>query len=92
MVSKNSFPKPNCEMGYSFEYLEEILSEEMFAEFNKWHYGQTGSICEGRQYNHVAKEYEPSACANSPHGFVAYRWDVERFLGMHGQAMKDWWD
>jgi hypothetical protein len=42
--------------------------------------GQTQTICDGREYNHEAKEYKPTACADSPHGMVVYPWDLERYM------------
>lgn len=80
-MDKN-FPSPNCEMGYSWTYLEEIMDEDTFKKFSYWMRGQTCSICDGRNYNHAAKAYEDSACVSSPHGGVAYSWDVRRFLGI----------
>lgn len=47
-------------------------------EFDKWMNGQTMMICDGRKFNHDTREYEPDC--PEPHGVVAYRWDVERFL------------
>lgn len=76
------FPKQDCEAGYSWDYLKEIMDEETFKDFSKWMAGQTCCICDGRNYNHIARQYEPSACVNNPHGGVAYRWDVHRFLGI----------
>lgn len=86
------FPGPDCESGYSWDYLEEIMDHETFVTFSRWMNGQTCTICDGRRYNHGTREYEPTECAANPHGGVAYTWDVERFLGIHGQAAKDLWD
>lgn len=41
--------------------------------------GQTMMLCDGRRYNHDAREYEV-ACGGVAHGVVVYPWDVERFL------------
>lgn len=95
MPRKNSnppikFPDPNCPSGYSWDYLEEIMTEETFKSFGRWMNGQTCTICDGRVYNHSTKEYQPSECASDPHGGVAYRWDVERFLGI--VPGKEIWD
>lgn len=89
---KNKFPSPDCKYGYSWVFLNEIMDEETFDEFSKWMSGQTCTLCDGRRYDHEAKAYFPSECAESPHGGVAYRWDVERFLGFHGKAAKEMWD
>lgn len=69
--------QPECHIGYPFRQLEGILGDRM-DEFSRWLAGQTISQCDGRKYNYDTKEYEPTGCG--PHGFVAYRWDVERFL------------
>lgn len=76
------FPEPDCEMGFSWKYLEEIMDAQTFAKFTYWMRGQTCSICTGTSYNHEAKVYEDSPCVASPHGGVAYSWDVKRFLGI----------
>lgn len=85
-----NFPDQDCESGYSWAYLEEVMDDETFARFSKWMAGQTCTICDGRRYDHAAKAYFPTACASSPHGGVAYRWDVERFLGI--VPGKEIWD
>lgn len=89
-METNKFPKQDCEAGYSWSYLEEIMDVETFRHFSVWMRGQTCCICEGRNYNHEKREYYPSACADSPHGGVAYTWDVHRFLGI--VPGKDVWD
>ena len=71
-------PKPNCESGYTQEQLAHILGPRL-GEFQKWHYGQTGAICEGRRYSHDTKQYYES-CGGVSHGFVVYAWDLERFM------------
>lgn len=83
-------PEPECESGYTPAQVEEIMGDRL-EEFNKWMYGQTGSICEGRKYNHGTKEYE-TACGGIAHGMIVYSWDLKRFLGIYGQEAKDWWD
>lgn len=88
--TKSTFPAPDCCGGYSWTYLEEIMDPDTFAEFSKWMNGQTCMICEGRKYNHETKQYEPDECADNPHGGVAYRWDVHRFLGI--VPGKEIWD
>ncbi len=89
---KVKIPKPDCESGYSWAYLEEILDPSTFQEFSTYMYGQTCTLCDGRRYNHDKKQYEPSPCVDNPHGGVAYSWDFERFMGIHGQVAKDLWD
>ena len=91
-VEKGNFPPADCEYGYSWDYLKEILDPKTFSDFSIWMRGQTCSLCEGRQYNHELHQYEPSACVENPHGPIAYSWDVKRFLGFYGQAVKDIWD
>lgn len=87
---KSNFPDPNCESGYSWDYLEHIMDNQTFAEFSAWMAGQTCCICDGRNYNHELRQYEPSVCADNPHGGVAYTWDVHRFMGI--VKGKDIWD
>ena len=70
--------EPECRMGYTHPQLVRILGERL-PEFNKWMYGQTMTLCEGRQYNHDTKEYEV-ACDGVAHGGVVYSWDLNRFL------------
>lgn len=70
--------KPRCRYGYTEEQVRTIMGDRMEA-FNKWFYGQTGTICEGREYSHELEKYVPTGCG--PHGYVVYPWDVERFLG-----------
>ncbi len=91
-INKTTFPAPDCEMGYSPEHLEWALGRDLYVEFQEWHAGQTGSICDGRRYDHESKTYYPTACAEDPHGFVAYTWDVHRWLGFLGQESKEIWD
>lgn len=75
-------PEPSCPLGYTREDLERhwgAKEGEPHPLFEAL-VGQTGSICEGRKYNHESGEYEPDACAEHPHGFITYVWDVERWL------------
>lgn len=81
-MDKVKFPAPNCTMGYSWDYLEEIMPIHVFEDFRHWMRGQTCCICEGRSYSHEDKQYYPDECAATPHGGVAYTWDVQRFLGL----------
>ena len=77
---KDSFPEPDCSAGYSLDYLQEILDYETFERFNDWMYGQTMALCDGKRFNHETRQYEPDC--ETPHGGVAYSWDVKRFLGI----------
>lgn len=91
-MTRNNFPAPDCEAGYSWFYIEEILPEEEFIAFRHWMRGQTCVICDGRRFNHETRQYEATDCANNPHGGVVYRWDFERYFGLHGVAAKEIWD
>lgn len=79
--------KQSCPQGLTHSDLDELLGDRR-EEFNRWMVGQTMSICDGRSYNHELREYELTECADSPHGVVAYSWDVERFLA--GLPVIDW--
>lgn len=68
---------PECKLGYPSRQVEEIMGDRL-STFNRWMSGQTRAICDGRNYNHDIKAYEPSGCG--PHGPVTYSWDVQRFL------------
>lgn len=72
-----TLPKPDCDGGYSVDLLEETLGAERFAELMAWMYGQTMMLCDGRRYDHDAKEYYET---HDSHGPVVYTWDVQRFL------------
>jgi hypothetical protein len=85
-----SFPEPECPGGYPWSQLEEVMDAELFAEFSHWMRGQTCMICDGRRYSHEDKCYYPDHCADNPHGGVAYKWDVHRFLELI--PGKDIWD
>jgi len=90
--NEETFPKPDCPSGYSWSFLEEILDEETFEQFGKWMSGQTMTLCEGRRYDHEAKEYRADECAGNPHGGVAYQYDLHRFLGFLGRYHQNLWD
>lgn len=77
IVAKNKLPKPACELGYTEDQIEEILGDRIKA-FNKWMYGQTQALCDGRSYNYEKKEYAPTGCG--PHGATVYSWDLQDFL------------
>lgn len=69
---------PSCPMGYTTEDLERYFGAVEGEEHPLWDqlHGQTGSACEGTRYNYDTEEYEPSACADHPHGFISYTSDV----------------
>lgn len=71
------FPEPDCDRGYSFDLLEEVLGDERFAELMDWMHGQTMALCEGHQYNHGTRAYYSTG---DVHGPVVYSHDVHRFL------------
>lgn len=74
---KNKLPLPLCKYGYTKEQIDDILGERS-EEFNRWMYGQTMALCDGREYDYAKKEYRSSDCG--PHGSITYKWDLERFL------------
>ena len=78
-------PPPECEFGYTVPQLRDMLGDR-FDEFDKWMYGQTCAVCEGRAYGHETKEYRES-CGGVAHGIVYYPWDVKRFL--NGRSVID---
>lgn len=60
-----NIPPPTCPFGYTTEDLNALFpTEEEMVAFNKWMYGQTMSICEGRTYNHEEGVYETTTCAD----------------------------
>lgn len=76
--SEMLLPAPECELGYPQSQLENIFTPEKFKEFFYWMRGQTIALCDGRQFIHEERRFEPTGCG--PHGYVFYPWDVERFL------------
>jgi hypothetical protein len=74
---KYRFTADTCQLGVTQAELREILGDR-YDPFLGWMHGQTMAICEGRQFNYETRQYEPSGCG--PHGLVAYRWDLEKFL------------
>ena len=76
-----------CPQGVTQDELEMILGDRL-PTFDRWMVGQTMSICDGRSYNHEKREYEATECADSPHGVVVYRSDLERF--QRGLPIYDW--
>lgn len=80
MIAGMSHPQPDCIYGYTQGQLDSILGPRRI-EFNRWMYGQTGAICDGRRYDHNLKTYVETGCG--PHGMVVYSWDLKRFLQNH---------
>lgn len=64
-----------CPLGVPVYVLEKRSDWEQIREMMV---GQTGAICDGREYDCAAGGYLPSACADNPHGFVVYRHDLRR--------------
>lgn len=77
MTTTKELEPPECELGYTVEQLQRILGDR-YEEFLFWMRGQTLAACQGKRYNHSAKEYEETGCG--PHGFAYYAWDLQRFL------------
>jgi len=69
----------SCPFGLTRADLEATLGGDL-DRFDQWFVGQTGSICDGREFDHSVRLYHPSVCAEHPHGFVVYPWDVRQFL------------
>lgn len=74
-------PEPECEAGYPHSQLQAILEPAVLTALHRWLQGQTQTICSGELYDWETKQNVPSGC-DRPHGYVAYKWDVERFI--HG--------
>ena len=68
---------PECVLGYPRAQIAKIVGDRLDA-FDHWMRGQTAAICDGKRYDHEAREYQPTGCG--PHGVVIYPWDVENFL------------
>ena len=83
------FP-PSCPMGYTRGDLENHFGAVTGQPHSLWQQliGQTGAICEGKRYNHEKREFEPTECADNPHGFISYTWDVLEWY--RGQPVSDW--
>lgn len=71
----------SCPMGLTESDLAALFPDPIErTKFNKWMFGQTATMCEGRQFNHDTREYEMTDCAEHPHGYITYRHDVEQYL------------
>ena len=73
-----NLPAPACECGFTRDQVEAIMGERI-AVFDKWMYGQTMTLCEGKKYDHDKKEYQ-EACSGVAHGPVVYDHDLRGFL------------
>jgi hypothetical protein len=76
-MKSSELPKPECKSGYTNNQLEQMLGAR-YKEFMKWMYGQTMTLCDGKEYDHELKEYKNTNCG--PHGAVVYPWDLKGFL------------
>ena len=72
--------RQSCPYGLTEYDLQRLFGDDELMAFRWWMRGQTMTICDGQSYNHDTQEYEPTPCSDSPHGIVAYPWDVERYL------------
>jgi hypothetical protein len=71
----------SCPSGHTKRDLEIIFPNgDDLADFYTWMNGQTMTLCDGRKYNHDAKEYQISACGDEPHGVVVFSSDFEDYL------------
>ena len=78
-VTAARMPEPSCPLGYTEADLQQHWGGRLKSLYATLA-GQTGSICDGRSFNHETREYEPTACAEHPHGFTTYVHDVRRWL------------
>lgn len=85
-----TLPEPECEGGYTQRQVEEIM-DDRYDEFRAWMWGQTMMLCEGRAYNHEAREYYET-CGGVAHGAITYEYDLKRFLGHLGRYHQNLWD
>jgi hypothetical protein len=69
---------PACELGYPRDQLERLLDAQQLARLDHWMRGQTVGVCDGRRYDHEARQYQDTGCG--PHGACVYCWDLERWL------------
>lgn len=74
-----------CKFGYTWGEISDMLGKTNMPKFEDWFRGQTGAICDGRQYNHDTESYEETGCG--PHGGVVYAHDLTRFI--YGQQPFD---
>lgn len=72
-------PAPSCPLGYTDGDLQRYWPDRLKSLYAILA-GQTGAICDGRVYNPATGVYEPTSCAEEPHGFITYVHDVRRWL------------
>lgn len=74
-------PPPSCRLGYTDDDLAALLPSygRTLDELWAWMVGQTGALCEGRQWDPATGSYV-EACGGAAHGPVVYPWDVRTFL------------
>lgn len=73
-------PYDECPLGLTENELTLLLTKGELEGFYQWMIGQTAALCDGRSFNYGLSKYEPTVCADNPHGPVYYRWDVTRYL------------
>lgn len=79
-------PPPACEAGYTRDQIEAILGTAV-GEFDKWHRGQTGGICEGRSWSHETRSYT-DRCGGTAHGFITYESDFRTFMRIYERRIE----
>lgn len=70
-------PRPACRYGYTDAQVRDIVGPRLDA-FRAWHRGQTGAICNGREYDPAGGADVATGCG--PHGMIVYPDDLRRFL------------
>jgi len=83
---REQFPL-SCPLGFTRKDLARYFGDRL-TSLDEQLYGQTQTICDGRRFNHDTREYEPTECADTPHGVVAYVWDVQDWY--EGRPVSDW--
>lgn len=80
----------SCPLGFTRQDLEREFGARTGEPHPLWNQlkGQTGVICDGRAYNHATRQYEPTECADHPHGYISYVGDVAEWV--KGQPVGDW--
>ena len=68
----------SCKYGMTSDDLGNVFDHDERAEFDDWYRGQTGAICDAREWDYDLNFYIDSDCG--PHGMVVYRNDVMRYV------------